>query len=89
MGSGALFAELEQKLVGLAVGAESAFDMTFPEGYRVAALAGRHAKLNIKIARVSEAALPVVDAELFRVSGFPMARWTPSVRKFGPTFSVS
>ncbi len=69
IGSGALFAELEQKLVGLAVGAESAFDMTFPEGYRVAALAGRHAKLNIKIARVSEAALPVVDAEFIQSFG--------------------
>ncbi len=69
IGSGALFPELEQKLVGLAVDQESSFDIAFPDGYRVAALAGREAKLSVKVARVSEASLPEVDADFIRSFG--------------------
>jgi len=69
IGSGALFPELEQKLVGLSVDQESSFDIVFPEAYRVAALAGREAKLTVKIVRVSEASLPEVNSDFIQSFG--------------------
>jgi trigger factor len=69
IGSGALFPEMEQQLVGLSAGEERKFELDVPAGYRVAALAGKHAAFEVKVVRVSEAALPQLDAEFIRSFG--------------------
>lgn len=69
IGSGALFPEMEQQLVGLSAGEERKFELDVPAGYRVATLAGKHAAFEVKAVRVSEAALPALDAEFIRSFG--------------------
>jgi trigger factor len=69
IGSNALFPEFEQNLVGLKAGDERQFDLSVPANYRVPALAGQQASFSIKVARVSEAVLPEVDAEFVRSFG--------------------
>jgi trigger factor len=71
IGSGAIFPELETRLTGLSPEQESDFEITFPDGYRVAPLAGKTAKMHVKIVRVSEAVVPEVDAEFIRSFGVP------------------
>jgi len=61
LGSGAMTAELEQQLVGHASGEQLAFDMTFPANFRVTALAGQPARVDVRISRVQESRLPDVD----------------------------
>lgn len=61
LGSNALFADLEQQLAGLSTGDERELDVTFPADYRVPALAGQQAKVQVKVMRVSEASIPALD----------------------------
>jgi trigger factor len=67
LGSGAYSAELENALVGRKAGDAFSVDVTFPEGFRVAELAGKAAKVEVKLVRVQEAQLPAVD-EAFAAS---------------------
>ena len=69
LGSGAMTADLEQQLVGHEVGAELAFDMTFPAAFRVPALAGNPARVELKISRVQESSLPELDAAFIATFG--------------------
>jgi trigger factor len=69
VGSNALFPELEQNLVGLKNGDEKTVELTVPENYRVAALAGQKATFSLRVVRVSEAVLPAVDDEFIRSFG--------------------
>jgi trigger factor len=62
-------ADLEQQLVGHEVGAELAFDMTFPAAFRVPALAGNPARVELKISRVQESSLPELDAAFIATFG--------------------
>ncbi len=71
IGSNALFPELEQNLVGLKTGDEKSFEATAPADYRVASLAGKTGKFQIKVMRVSQAKLPEVDAEFIQSFGIP------------------
>ena len=61
LGSGAMTAELEQQLSGHAAGETLGFDMTYPADFRVAALAGKPARVEARISRVQEPRLPDVD----------------------------
>ncbi len=61
IGTRAIPAEIENALVGLAAGAETTIELTFPEGHRAAALAGKTGKMTLKAVRVSEGVLPPVD----------------------------
>lgn len=61
LGSGAIFAEIEQRLIGLSTGIESEFEVAFPADYRVADLAGQTAKMTVKPIRISEGVLPALD----------------------------
>lgn len=69
LGSGALLPELERQLEGLKTGDEHQFSVDFPDGYRVPRLAGKHADLSVKIMRVSEPAMPELNAEFIRSFG--------------------
>lgn len=69
IGSAAILPALEEKLIGLASGEEADIEVAFPEGYRVAALAGKTVQMHIRIVRVSEPALPEIDADFIRSFG--------------------
>ncbi|MBS0558262.1 MAG: trigger factor [Proteobacteria bacterium] len=62
IGSGAMTADLENALVGHAVGDEFNVDVNFPADFRNAALAGKAANVGVKMMRVQEAKLPEVDS---------------------------
>lgn len=83
IGSGALFAELEQGLLGLKSGDEKEFDATAPADYRVPALAGKTGKFKVKAMRVSEPQLPELDEEFiksFGIAGNDLASFRKEVR---------
>jgi len=69
VGSGAMTAELEQQLIGRSVGDPFTFDMTFPANFRVAALAGNPATVEVRVSRVQESRLPEVDDEFITMFG--------------------
>lgn len=69
VGSNAVFPELEAKLAGMAAEESAEFDITFPAQYRAEALAGKTAKMNVKVIRVSEAVLPTVDEAFIKSFG--------------------
>ncbi|HEY2395618.1 MAG TPA: trigger factor [Rudaea sp.] len=69
LGSGAMTAELEQQLVGHALGEQLTFEMTFPANFRVTALAGQPAHVDVRISRIQESRLPEVDAAFIAMFG--------------------
>ena len=62
------FEELDKLLTGLEAGDEKKKKLEFPGGFREATLAGKKAKAEIKVVKVSEPNLPEVDEEF--VKGF-------------------
>ena len=71
LGSAAMTADLEQQVAGHAVGEQLAFDMTFPGNFRVAMLAGKPARVELRISRVQESRLPEVDDAFIAMFGIP------------------
>jgi trigger factor len=61
LGSGAMTAAVEEALSGKLVGEPVQAQVTFPNDFRVAALAGRSAQVEAKIIRIQESKLPEVD----------------------------
>ncbi len=62
IGSGALFKSFEDALVGMATGDEKSETLAFPAEFREEQLAGKTALASLKVVRVQESSLPVVDA---------------------------
>lgn len=71
LGSGGILVELEEQLVGLGAGDSKSVEVTFPGDYRNPALAGKAAKIEVKVVRVSESKLPELDDEFFAAFGIP------------------
>ena len=69
LGSGAMYAPLEEALIGLKAGEEATVDITFPADWRVQQLAGQAATVHLTVERVSEPVLPEVDAAFIRSFG--------------------
>src|SRR5690606_34572383 len=69
IGSGAMFADIENALVGMAKGDEKSLEVTFPANWRVPQLAGKAAQVHLKAEQVSEQQLPEVDAAFIRSFG--------------------
>ncbi len=69
IGSGVMFGEIEQALVGLAKGDEKTVSVTFPADWRVPQLAGRQVEVHVKVTDVAESVLPEVDREFIRSFG--------------------
>src|SRR5690606_6641867 len=69
IGSGAMFKDIEDALIGLSKGEEKSLEVTFPDNWRVSRLAGKSAKVNVKAEQVSERHLPEVDAAFIRSFG--------------------
>ena len=69
IGSGAMFADIENALTGMAKGDEKSLEVTFPANWRVPQLAGKAAQVHLKAEQVSEQQLPEVDAAFIRSFG--------------------
>lgn len=83
LGKKMTFPELEEKLKGLTPGAETEFDLTFPEDSAAGSIAGKTAHMRIKVDCVEEATLPDADdafAESFDIHEGGMARLRESLR---------
>lgn len=69
VGSGALFNELEDSLVGLKAGDEQTLNLTFPADFRNENLAGKEAQVAVKLVRVQVPELPTLDDSFFASFG--------------------
>ncbi|MBJ6981098.1 trigger factor [Luteimonas sp. MC1572] len=69
IGSGAMFADIENALVGMAKGDDKAVDVSFPADWRVPQLAGKTAEVHLHAEQVSEPVLPEVDAAFIKSFG--------------------
>ena len=63
LGSNTMIAGFEDQLIGHAADAEVTFDITFPDDYPAADMAGKQAQFTVKINAVAEPVLPQVDDE--------------------------
>ena len=83
LGSGAFLAEVENALVGHKAGDEFTVDATFPAAFREPLIAGKTAKVAIKVVRVQEPHLPAIDeafAASFGIKEGGLARFREDVR---------
>jgi trigger factor len=69
IGSGAMFADIESALVGMAKGDEKTVEVSFPADWRVPQLAGKTATVHLKAEQVSEPVMPDVDEAFIRSFG--------------------
>ncbi len=69
LGSGSMIPGFEDQLIGVSAGDSKTIDVTFPEDYGSAEVAGKAAKFDITVHSVSEAALPELDDEFARAFG--------------------
>ena len=69
IGTGGMYPDIENALVGMAKGDEKTVDITFPADWRVPQLAGKSAHVHLKTEQVSEQVLPEVDAAFIRSFG--------------------
>ncbi len=71
LGSGSMIRGFEEQLQGLSAGDEKTVDVTFPEDYPSAEVAGKQAEFAVRVHDVSEMLLPELDdsfAEAFGIS---------------------
>ncbi|PJK12952.1 trigger factor [Lysobacteraceae bacterium NML120232] len=69
LGSGALFAPIEEAVIGLAAGQSKTVKVEFPADWRVAQLAGKTADVTVKALQVAELKRPEVDHAFIRSFG--------------------
>ncbi|MBP3973796.1 trigger factor [Pseudoxanthomonas spadix] len=69
IGSGVMFAGIEQALVGMTTGEEKEITVDFPATWRVPQLAGQRAQVHLKVTEVSEPVLPPVDKDFIKSFG--------------------
>ena len=69
VGEGRLLKAFEENLVGLSAGQSKGFDMTFPENYQAAHLAGKAVHFDVNMKEVKAPKLPEVNAEFAKSLG--------------------
>ncbi|MFT3758479.1 trigger factor [Thauera sp.] len=69
IGAGAMLKDFETAVTGLKAGESKTFDMTFPEDYHAADLAGKTVQFEIKVKQVEGPVLPEIDADFARSLG--------------------
>lgn len=69
IGQGRMIAGFEEGLVGATAGEERSLDVTFPEDYPVADLAGKAARFAVTVHRVEASQLPELDAQFINSLG--------------------
>ncbi|HHM05914.1 MAG TPA: trigger factor [Gammaproteobacteria bacterium] len=61
LGSRALIADFEDRLLGMTAGQDTEFEIAFPDDYHVKDLAGKTARFEVKVLSVAEGRVPEVD----------------------------
>jgi len=69
IGSKKMIAGFEDNLIGLEAGASKTFELTFPEGYGNANLAGKTAQFTVDMVKVEEPQLPEIDEAFIKLYG--------------------
>lgn len=69
IGSGGMYEQIENALVGMHKGDEKTVEVTFPADWRVPQLAGRTAQVSLKAEQVSEPVLPEADVAFIKSFG--------------------
>ena len=69
LGSGMLDREIEAQLVGKSAGNDVVMDLNYPPDWHDPTLAGKNAKVEAHVVRVSESHLPELDADFIRTFG--------------------
>lgn len=64
IGSGSFIPGFEEQLIGMSVGEEKEIEVTFPENYQAADLAGQKATFKVKVHEIKSKVLPEIDDEL-------------------------
>jgi trigger factor len=83
LGSGSFIPGFEDQLTGAAAGEERSVEVTFPEDYQKASLAGKAAVFKVLVEAVAEGRLPEIDADFmagFGIDGGDLARFRADVR---------
>lgn len=84
LGAGKYLKDFEDAIVGMEIGQQKSFDMTFPEDYHSKELAGKAVTFTIKLNQLEEPILPNVDEEFAKTLGVPdgdLAKLREGVRK--------
>ncbi len=69
LGSKVMYPELESRLDGMSAGDEIEVELSFPADWRVPALAGKPAKVSLKVVQVSEPVVPEIDEAFVKSFG--------------------
>ncbi|MEK9755371.1 MAG: trigger factor, partial [Rhodospirillaceae bacterium] len=69
LGSGSFFPGFEDQLIGVNAGAETDINVTFPESYGAAELAGKDAVFKVTVKEIREATPAAIDDELAKKAG--------------------
>jgi trigger factor len=69
LGSGRMIPGFEDGITGMKAGEQKTIDVTFPEVYQAAHLAGKTAQFAITVNSVQKSALPEIDAEFMKAFG--------------------
>ena len=62
-------ADFSEKLIGMSVGDEKSFNLTFPDDYEDEELAGREVTFLVRVSNLQEKSLPDMDDDLARMVG--------------------
>ena len=66
LGSGTFIPGFEEQVIGMSIGEEKDIDVTFPEEYHSAELAGKAAVFHVKVNDIKEEILPELDDEFVK-----------------------
>jgi trigger factor len=69
LGGGVMLKAFEDAVLGLKAGEHKVFDMTFPEDYHAAHLAGQTVQFEVHLKKVEAPRLPEIDADFARALG--------------------
>jgi len=69
IGEGRMIAGWEEQLIGMGIGDAKAFDVTFPDDYRVEDLRGKQAHFDVELLDLRERILPELDDEFASAVG--------------------
>lgn len=69
LGSNSMIPGFEEQLAGVSAGADKSLDVTFPENYGSAELAGKSAQFKVKVHQVAEMVLPELDDDFASAFG--------------------
>ena len=69
LGSGRMIPGFEAGIEGMKKGEEKVIDVTFPEDYQAAHLAGKAAQFKITVSKVEKPELPEIDEEFLKIFG--------------------